>query len=361
MTDIFKKVPFKDIDITDSFFDSLKNDYPGFTNWFNKKQTSNAQANVFSINNKIAAFLYLKANENEEILLNNGILPAESRIKIGTLKIDDTIGGKRLGEGAIGIALWSWLESTNQQIYVTVFAEHKSLIELFQKFGFSIAGTKKDTSEYVMIKDKNNLDFSTPYTSFPYINSKFQYGGILIVKDYYHDKLFPYSQLQNVHFNNEILTDVSGNGITKMYVSAAYSGNYYEGEPVLIYRKITDSIGNPGFRSVVTSIATIVKIYTIKTDGIQRIDLAEVRKILGNKSVLTENELDQLMKKREVRIYQLVYNYYLGSGNNVNWYELKNSGMWFSTYPTNFKYKNDQLRTFVRSLKGDIIKVIPNV
>lgn len=29
---------FKDIDLSDPFFDSLKEDYPGFSEWFEKKK-----------------------------------------------------------------------------------------------------------------------------------------------------------------------------------------------------------------------------------------------------------------------------------------------------------------------------------
>lgn len=55
----------------------------------------------------IGAFVYLK-DEEEPIELVGETLPALPRLKIGTLKVADRAQGERLGEGAIGLALWRW-------------------------------------------------------------------------------------------------------------------------------------------------------------------------------------------------------------------------------------------------------------
>lgn len=41
-------------------------------------------------------------------------------MKIGTLKLSETIRNIRLGEGALGVALWKWKESRAEEIYVTI-------------------------------------------------------------------------------------------------------------------------------------------------------------------------------------------------------------------------------------------------
>jgi hypothetical protein len=98
---IFKITPFNDCNVNDSFFDSLKQDYPGFENWFIRKAQANEKAYVYA-DEGVRAFLYIKGVEDEEI---PGILPKARRMKIGTLKISEGSQGLRLGEGAIGIAL----------------------------------------------------------------------------------------------------------------------------------------------------------------------------------------------------------------------------------------------------------------
>ena len=52
---------FAEIDLQDTFFQSLRNDYPDFDNWFKRK--SNQDAFVQYENNKIIGFLYLKVEE----------------------------------------------------------------------------------------------------------------------------------------------------------------------------------------------------------------------------------------------------------------------------------------------------------
>jgi len=104
----FQSTLFSDVSIDDQFFDSLKEDYdPGFTGWFARKSAGGESALIYRDELGIGAFVYLK-DENEAIELADQTLPAESRLKIGTLKVADWAQGERLGEGAIGLALWRW-------------------------------------------------------------------------------------------------------------------------------------------------------------------------------------------------------------------------------------------------------------
>ncbi len=54
-----KKAYFGNINLSDSFFDSFRNDYPGFEEWFHRKSDEVAYV-CQSDNGKILAFLYLK-------------------------------------------------------------------------------------------------------------------------------------------------------------------------------------------------------------------------------------------------------------------------------------------------------------
>ena len=44
------------------------------------------------------------------------VLPAKERIKIGTLRLAERFRGQRLGEGALGVALWRWQEQEVEEI-----------------------------------------------------------------------------------------------------------------------------------------------------------------------------------------------------------------------------------------------------
>ena len=136
---------FSEIDLGDSFFDPLKSDYPGnknstgFVEWFSKKANEESTALVFEDEIGVGAFVVLK-NECEEIRLQKDILPSINRIKISTFRIAERFRRQRIGEGAIGLVLWKWQQTNCEEIYVTVFDKHNTLISQFERFGFQNVG-----------------------------------------------------------------------------------------------------------------------------------------------------------------------------------------------------------------------------
>lgn len=257
---------FADIDLKDSFFDSLKADYPGtatstgFCTWFGKKVLSDAKALVYEDKTGIGAFIYIK-EENEPInLVDAPTLPAVDRIKLGTMKISDIRRGQRIGEGAIGLALWNWQRSKKQEIYVTVFSRHEALIKLLVRFGFVLAGTNPN-GEKVYVKNRCSISYDNPYVSFPFVNPEFKEAGYVIVEDTYHDTMFPFSELKNVTQKSVELS--VANGLSKIYVGAASKVNYNIGEPVLIYRKYNGP-GSRMYKSCITSFCMITDIIQVK-------------------------------------------------------------------------------------------------
>ena len=54
---------FKDINLSDTFFDSLKSDYSEFEEWFKKKARENKMAFTLYENSNLMAFLYLKIED----------------------------------------------------------------------------------------------------------------------------------------------------------------------------------------------------------------------------------------------------------------------------------------------------------
>lgn len=79
---------FSDIDVNDPFFDSLRDSYPKFNEWYSKKATSGATAYCYYIDGELKDFLYLKIEE-EELTDITPVLPAKKRLKVGTFKVDN--------------------------------------------------------------------------------------------------------------------------------------------------------------------------------------------------------------------------------------------------------------------------------
>lgn len=356
----FEQRFFSMSDLQDSFFDTLKSDYEEFPIWFAKKVHNYEKAYIYE-DEGIKAFLYLKneyGENSEPIILDTGILSAEPRIKIGTLKLLETVQGIRLGEGALGIALWYWQSQPVNEIYVTVFEKHKKLIGMLELFGFSCRG-HNSRGENVYFKDKRCINISTAYSSFPYINGAFFKCGYIPINDTFHDTLFPYSELQNTEQESHEIA--AANGITKTYIATPCGDiNYKTGEPVLIYRKYTGEMGKPGFKSVVTSFCTIIEMVVVKKNKIVYLTLDEYIRKIGNKSVYSQSELtDIYYNNKNIYLMIMIYNGYLGSGNNINYMRLKNAG-YFKGYPYQVKLNRRQFENVLEMGGKDVRNIIIN-
>lgn len=344
----FQWTKFADVDISDSFFDSLKKDYKEFPEWFAKKSINGDDTLIFIDEQGVGAFLYLK-NENEPLELVNKVLPARERIKIGTLRLAPRHRGLRLGEGSLGVALWKWQEQGVEEIYVTVFEKHEELIHLFDRFGFLCVG-KNNRGELLYLKSRKSIDYTDPYKAFPFLTPYFKKAGLIPILESFHDRLFPYSELKGQ--KAEIEEETAGNGITKVYIGSPYSMMHYVvGEPVVIYRIYKGAIGKQ-YKSVVTSYCTITKIEIIKNNNKTNITFNDFIKRAGNKTVFTSKELAEIFNSnKNVVMIEMIYNGFFGKGHNVNYKALKENAL-FNTYPYSIDYRKEE---FIKILEmGDV-------
>ena len=137
-TIILKK--FADIDLNDSFFKSLKEDYSKFEAWFNKKSKDGSMVYVQYVNHNLQAFLYLKNESGQELKDAVPNRPACNRLKVGNFKID--AHNTKLGERFVKKIMDAALYMEADEIYVTIFAKHHRLIKILQRYGFNEEGKK---------------------------------------------------------------------------------------------------------------------------------------------------------------------------------------------------------------------------
>ena len=359
----FERKLMKDINLNDPFFDSLKEDYPGneysrgFIDWFHRK--ANEKALVFEDENGIGAFIKLKPGEAEEIELKDGtILPKVDRLKISTIKISERYRNRRIGEGAIGLTLWDWRDTGANEIYVTVFEKHDTLISLLEKYGFSHVGNNLN-DERVYIKDRRHLDFSDPCKAFPFLSGNIEYAGCLAIDMEYHDTMFAASELANTLQER---VDISvANGLKKVYIGSPHSLSFNVGEPVFIFRRYTGNQGKPAFKSCITTYCIATRIETVKSNGQELMSYDQYRHIIGNKSVFDEMELQtKYNTSANLTLIELLYYGFFGAGNNVNWAWLQNNNCWPGTHPLTLRFSRDQFDKIMKRGNVDVENVIIN-
>lgn len=315
----FELIPFSDCALDDRFFDTLKEDYPGFSGWFEKKSDKGEKAYVWKENGRIHGFLYVK---NEPEIEAVGDLPEEPRLKIGTLKIDDEVGGQRIGEGAIGIALWEWKRSGLDQVYVTIYPKHESLIRLMKDFGFRHVTDKG--KEHVYLKDRRTMDGDYPKQYFPFIDLTKGRGKILPIEEDFHDKMFPYSELRNTDQVTEQMP--VSNGVTKIYLaSPPKNPDYRIYDVAFVYRMAKE---DKRWKSVISSYCTVEAVMQVKVNGNAKMKKEEFFKRVGNKTVYTQEELEVKYSGANLYIIELLYCGYFGAGNNVNLNRLRELEIW---------------------------------
>lgn len=267
------------INLGDTFFDSLKEDYPGFEKWFNKK--ADEIAYMCKMDNNVAAFLYLKVEGEDENYSN--ISPAFSkkkRLKIGTLKV--TMNGYKLGERFLKIIFDNALRFRVDEIYVTIFdkrIEQIRLINLLSDFGFTKHGTKDDI-ELVYTRDfQPAFDSINPKFTFPYIDASKEMFITPIYPEY-HTNLFPDSILRTESPSDYIENEPFRNAISKVFISRSIEKNLNTGDIIVFYRT------GGYYESVVTTIGIVESVVTNIKDPYQFIDLCKKRSVFNDKELL---------------------------------------------------------------------------
>lgn len=244
-------VPFSSISIFDSFFDSLKEDYKEFGEWFQKKADNGDMAYVlYGEQENLVAFVYLKVEDEA----HSDIIPPmikKIRLKIGTLKIN--AHGTRLGERVIKKVMDNASERGVDEIYVTVFEKHRVLIQGLMRYGFDLYGEKNTANgvEKVLVKVIGNMKGNL-YMDYPCINTHGVRFWGLGIKPVFHTRMFPDSILNNETY--DLLSDIAPtNSIRKIYIAGMERvTQILPGDVVFIYRT-SDGQGPAWFRSVITS------------------------------------------------------------------------------------------------------------
>lgn len=273
-----KKEYFGNININDVFFDSFKQDYNEFGDWFNRKADNISYVCITDGN--VKAFLYLKQEGNNEIYDNiEPFFPQKKRLKIGTFKVTST--GYKLGERFLKVIFDNALQYDVEEIYVTIFDkrdEQLRLIYLLEDWGFKHWGTKTTDNgvEQVFIRDcKPTPNLQKPKLSFPAV-SKNTTKWIVPIYPEYHTELFPDSILNNESPQDFTENEPHRNAIKKVYISRSYNRNLNSGDLVLFYRT------GGHYAGVISTIGVVENIVTNIRDENHFIELCRKRSVFDN-------------------------------------------------------------------------------
>lgn len=248
-----RRVSFGEIRVDQPFFDSFRNDYPGFDGWYARK--ADEPAYVCHEGDTLAAFMYLEVEDAREPYPDiTPQMPARCRLKIGTFKV--TLNGFRLGERFLKIAFDNALRQRAEEVYVTIFrgsAEHERLVGLLEGFGFIKFGEKhgKGGVEDVYVRSMAmRFDSANPRLTFPFV-SRSRPWYIVPIYPEYHTTLLPDSILKTEAAADFIDQEPHRNAIRKVYICRSLFRDLEVGDVIVFYRT------GGYYKSVVTSIGIV--------------------------------------------------------------------------------------------------------
>ncbi len=273
-----KKEYFGNINLQDEFFDSFKEDYKEFADWFNRK--ADYISYICITDGSVKAFLYLKQEgQNEDYDNITPRFPRKKRLKIGTFKVTST--GYKLGERFLKIIFDNALQFDVDEIYVTIFDkrdEQLRLIYLLKDWGFVHWGEKntENGTEQVFVRECIPCpNLMNPKLSFPSI-SRNTSKWIVPIYPEYHTELFPDSILNNESPNDFTENEPYRNAIKKVYISRSFNRHLSGGDLVLFYRT------GGHYAGVVSTIGVVENVITNIRDENHFIELCRKRSVFDN-------------------------------------------------------------------------------
>ena len=273
---------FGSVNLQDEFFDTYKEDYKGFEQWFSRK--ANEPAYVCKSGDRIVAFLYLKKEDEDEPYPD--ISPAFSkkkRVKIGSFKV--ALNGYKLGERLLRVIFDNALRFSIDEIYVTIFPkriEQTRLIALLEDFGFKYHGIKVSASgeEQVYVRDfSKKASTVKPKIAYPYMSNKAD-KYLVPIRPEYHTNLFPDSILKTESTEDFVENEPFRNAISKVYICRSLERDLKPGDIIIFYRT------GGYFKGVVSTLGIVENVVTSIRDERHLISLCRKRSVFSDDELI---------------------------------------------------------------------------
>ncbi|MEM0139314.1 MAG: EVE domain-containing protein [Ferroplasma sp.] len=289
-----ERVTADKLNINDKIFDTLKEDYKEFGEWFKKIQEEKRKCIISKDENQNLVALMIYKEENEQIeLANNRIIDKNPRLKISTFIV--TMNHFKFGEALIKIAVDECMKLGITEIYLTHFIkQNDSLVNLISKYGFMQKG-KNYRSEAVFlkrlrpetaIKIENYAEFNNEYYPSFYDGKNVNKFIIPIRPDFYR-RLFVSEQM--ALFGNPV---ASINTIEKIYLSNSKNKIIKGGDLIIFYRSHD--------KHCILEIGIVESICRTS-------DKNHIAKFVGDRSVYTKKELASENKEKLIIKFNNVF------------------------------------------------------
>jgi len=272
--------------LSSPFFDSLRQSYPTFDDWFRAKAQEGKKAWVVWESSGQLGAICVYAHQSNEMITQEGMKLHGDALKLCTFKVAPGVRGQKIGELFLKAAFRYATANRLANVFIHGdLNQHHFLFEMLEDFGFSQVGTHPGTNKQdVVYLKKHPVDApSDVLLPFPFLKDYFPHFRsdaavakyIVPIQPRYHKILFPDyfspfdAQLDLLRSPNTV-----GNAIKLAYLCHAPLQRMNPGDIVLFYRsrdeRAITSIGiveNYGTLTDPDQIAALVKRRTVYSMG----------------------------------------------------------------------------------------------
>jgi ribosomal protein S18 acetylase RimI-like enzyme len=232
------------IDTNDSIFDTLRDGYPEFDEWFAKWARRTCWC--LEIGDEIAGIVIRK--DAEPRAETDATLPGEKILKISTFKVKEEFRGEKFGEHLLKQVLWYAQKNDYDLVYLTAYEnDQEVLADLLQQFGFIATAKKQKTGEQIfekrMIRGPAAPGGISPLTDDLASYPCFREDGlvetyVVPIQPRWHRILFPENSAQPTLLEGSADADTTrtpGNTIRKVYLCRTPAKTVNPGDIILFY------------------------------------------------------------------------------------------------------------------------------
>lgn len=290
--------------LDDSFFDSLRNSYDKFDEWFRAKAREGRKAWLTREADGQLGAICIFAHQSHEQITEEGRILRDAALKLSTFKVGPAVRGRKIGELFLKAAFRYATAHGLQEIFIHGDVDqHHFLFELLEDFGFSRVGTHPGSNgrDAVYLKEhpveapKVLLEpFEYHRQFFPHFRHDDAVAKFIVPIRYeYHRVLFPdYATAeadQLALFKSE---NQAGNAIKLAYLCHAQTKIMTPGDIVLFYRS--------GDESAITSLGVVESYETLDNSD-------TVASRVKRRTVYSMKEITELVKQpTRVMLFRLV-------------------------------------------------------
>jgi len=286
-----EEVGANSIPLTDQIFDSLREGYPNFDNWWRKSVREQRKCWIVTDEGTLAGILVRKDETSGD---TDATKPGGRILKLCTFKVRPERRGTKLGELLLKQALWFAQMNHYDVVYLTTYPAQTALIDLLLYYGFECTDTAPDgeitfekslSSECLHAVEGDDL-FALACRKYPRFYAGPNVASYVIpIREVYHEALFP-------ELRDETQPDLfefggigsqprkPGNTIRKVYLCRAKAWIAQPGSLLFFYKG--RSLRPPS--QALTSVGIFEDMTLAHSTN-------ELRRLAGGRSVYSERQL----------------------------------------------------------------------